>query len=75
MLVSVITLASCDKGCTGDPDAPSVSAQAQAALLAKYPAASNVRWQTKGGYVVADFSLAWHPRRRAAWGQRPFGMV
>lgn len=42
----------------GDPDAPSVSAQAQAALLAKYPAASNVRWQTKGGYVVADFSLA-----------------
>lgn len=58
LLVSVITLASCDKGCTGDPDAPSVSAQAQAALLAKYPAASNVRWQTKGGYVVADFSLA-----------------
>ena len=32
LLVSVITLASCDKGCTGDPDAPSVSAQAQAAL-------------------------------------------
>ena len=58
LLVSVITLASCDKGCTGDPDAPSVSAQVQAALLAKYPAASNVRWQTKGGYVVADFSLA-----------------
>lgn len=60
LLVSVISLASCDKGCTGDPDSLSVaevSAQAQSALLAKYPAASNVRWQTKGAYVVADFSL------------------
>ena len=35
-----------------------MSTQAEAALKAKYPAATNVVWQTKQGYVVADFSLA-----------------
>lgn len=57
MLAGALSLASCKKGCTGDPDAPPVSAQAEAALRAKYPMASNVRWQTKQGYVVANFSL------------------
>ena len=43
MLAGALTFAGCDKGCTGDPDAPPVSAQAQSALLTKYPTASNVR--------------------------------
>lgn len=56
LLVSALALASCEKT-ENTPRQPAVSEQAQAALAAKYPSASNVSWQTKGGYVVASFSL------------------
>ena len=62
MLAGTLPLASCDKNNPADelpgPQPPAVSTQAEAALKAKYPAATNVVWQTKQGYVVADFSLA-----------------
>lgn len=57
LLVSALTLGGCDK--TDEPRNPvdSVSERAQTALLAKYPDATNIRWQTKDRYVVASFSL------------------
>ncbi|WP_443604840.1 hypothetical protein [Alistipes putredinis] len=57
MLAGTLPLASCDKNNPADelpgPQPPAVSTQAEAALKAKYPAATNVVWQTKQGYVVA----------------------
>ena len=51
----LVTLAAC----TNDDNAPAadyVSHRAQEALLAKYPGASNIRWRSKGNYVIATFS-------------------
>lgn len=65
LLVSVLTLAGCDKNEDNGSREPAVSKQAQAALTEKYPNAANVRWQTKDKYVVASFSL---PESRAEAG-------
>ena len=54
----VLALTACDKNDNGPgPDTQEVSERAKAALVAKYPGASNVRWLSKGDYVVASFSL------------------
>lgn len=62
LLVSALALAGCNKD---EERKPAVSKQAEAALTEKYPNATNVRWQTKGVYVVASFSL---PESRAEAG-------
>lgn len=56
LLVSAMALGSCT---TADdvPHSGSVSEQAKSALLAKYPSATNIRWQIKDKYVVASFAL------------------
>ena len=51
----------CDK--SEDGGGPAVSPRAEAALLARYPAATDVVWRTSGNYSVAEFSL---PAVRAA---------
>ena len=66
LAVMVFGLYSCNK------DGQNVAnLQAEAALLAKYPAATNVRWQVKTTYFVADFQLpetkAVHMLDHSAW--------
>lgn len=65
LLVSTtMALASCEKTEEGlRPDLNPASERAQAALAARYPDASGVRWTAKDKYVVARFSL---PVSRAA---------
>lgn len=75
LLVSVMALGSCDK--TDEPRNPadSVSEQAKAALLAKYPDASNIRWQIKRGYAVANFTLPAGTRAGEGTGEGEGGGV
>lgn len=66
LLVGAMALTGCDKESAGAPDIPlasAVSAQAAAALAAKYPSAERITWQSKDRYVVANFSL---PKSHAA---------
>ncbi|EOR99300.1 hypothetical protein C799_03180 [Bacteroides thetaiotaomicron dnLKV9] len=53
----VLTLAACENEEAPIGGANDVSRLAQIALETKYPGASNVRWLTKGDYVVAVFSM------------------
>ena len=47
-----------DVPATGNPEDDKVSAEVQAALLERYPHATDVKWTVKGDYVVADFNLS-----------------
>lgn len=67
-LVFIVTIAcaacmlyGCDK--SEDGGGPAVSPRAEAALLARYPAATDVVWRISSSYSVAEFSL---PAVRAA---------
>lgn len=53
----VLTLAACENEEAPAGGTNDVSRLAQIALETKYPGASNVRWLTKGDYVVAVFSM------------------
>lgn len=52
-----LAFTSCDKT-DPDPTPGGISMQAREALETKYPGAQNVRWNLKGDYAVADFTLA-----------------
>lgn len=47
-------------GCTGNDDGPDagVNENVRNAFMAKYPLAQNVKWQRKGLYMVAGFSMS-----------------
>lgn len=60
-LFAAILLNGCEK--ENGEGRKAVSPQAEEALLALYPEATNIRWQHKQGYVVAKFDL---PAGRAA---------
>ena len=47
-----------DVPATGNPEDDKVSAEVRAALLERYPHATDVKWTVKGDYVVADFNLS-----------------
>ena len=53
MCICLMTLAGCNKA-TADTDA--VNPMAKAALIQKYPDATNVKWLTKNGYIIAKFN-------------------
>lgn len=59
---SLVALAGCEK--TGHIPF-NISAEAQQAFSAKYPSATNVEWENKNGYSVADFRS--DNRDRSAW--------
>ena len=59
---SLMALAGCEK--TGHIPF-NISAEAQQAFSAKYPSATNVEWENKNGYSVADFRS--DNRDRSAW--------
>jgi hypothetical protein len=54
----VLTLAACENEEAPVGGTSDVSRLAQIAFETKYPGASNVRWLTKGDYVVAVFSMS-----------------
>ena len=62
----MFSLAACEQNESDLPAGELVSEQAKASLASKYPGAVNVRWTSKGGYVVADFSLPAGLASRAA---------
>lgn len=59
LLAGILSLAGCDKNEDNPgPGSDGVSDKAKEALIAKYPGATGVNWQSKGRYVVANFSTA-----------------
>lgn len=57
LLFGALALISCDKT-KNNPGPGAVSQEAEQALKSRYPGATNISWQTKGDYVVANFSLS-----------------
>ena len=60
MCICLMTLAGCNKA-TADTDA--INPKAKATLSEKYPEATNVKWLTKNGYIIAKFN---NPTTRSA---------
>lgn len=55
LILCVLALFGCGKSHNGE--AREVNEQVRAAMAAKYPTAYNVKWKSKGSYLVAEFSL------------------
>ena len=53
MCICLMTLAGCNKA-SADTDA--VNPKARAALIQKYPEATDVKWVSKNGYIIAKFN-------------------
>lgn len=51
-LGAALSLQSCDEN---DDESVVVPTEVQSAFSAKYPHVTNVKWETKSGYYVADF--------------------
>ena len=51
-LSAIWSLQSCDNN---DDESPNVPVELQNALSSKYPNVTNVKWESKAGYYVADF--------------------
>lgn len=55
------------QSCEKNDNSDNISRQAQEALAAKYPSASDIHWQIKRGYSVADFRYGSSAEECTAW--------
>lgn len=42
-------------GCDDDDNSPNITSEAQKAFSTKYPSATNISWENKNAYLIADF--------------------